>query len=379
MDHDPKTPYKVPPISIDNLKDIQSSLTSELTEANIAIAQIKGFLRGLPQSSTALMNPLFVKEAVESSEIENINTTLLEVMQRQVAPDIDSKTGSQLVVNYIRASLWATRNLGKIGLISRLITGIQHKLIPDGAEGYRRLQVVIGDGHGKVHYTPPRASDIPELISDWEKLVNSSKGVDPLVVAAAAHYHFEAIHPFEDGNGRTGRMLINLQMVHADLLDVPVVHISQYINAHKSTYYRLLRETTSDGKLKEFVRFMLKAFTTQADHSFALLQRIQELQHEYKDEIRDKLPSIYSHELLDALFSRPVQTPVRLAKDTDIHYVTASKYLKKLEEIGLLISSKQGRHMYYINHRLLDLIEQKGHMKPKKAAVVETKVIEEDS
>lgn len=378
MSFDPKIPYKVPPLKADTLKQIQMTLTPEVTEANIAIAQIKGFLRGLPQSGVSLMNPLFVKEAVESSEIENINTTLLEVMQRQIAPDIDSKSGSQLVVNYTMASLWAAQNLDKLGLISRLITGIQHKLIPGGVEGYRRLRVVIGDGRGKVHYTPPKASDIPELISDWEKLVNNSNTIDPLVIAAAAHYQFEAIHPFEDGNGRTGRMLINLQMVHAGLLDIPVVHISQYINTHKTSYYRLLRETTSQGKLEDFVRFMLKAFTTQADHSFALLQRVQSLRHEYKQEIRSKLPTIYSHELLDALFSRPVQTPVRLAKDTGLHYVTTSKYLKKLEGAGLLTSTKQGKYMYYVNDRLLELIEQRGHMKPKKAAIVETVVVEEE-
>ena len=378
MTYDPKMPYKVPPIQTETLQGIQTSLSRELTEANIAIAQIKGFIRGLPQSSVALMNPLFVKEAVESSEIENINTTLLEVMQRQVAPDIESKTGSQLVVNYTIASMWATRNLEKLGLISRLITGIQHKLIPDGMEGYRRLPVVIGDGRGKIHYTPPRASDIPELISAWEKLVNTNQSIDPLVLAAAAHYQFEAIHPFEDGNGRTGRMLINLHMVHANLLDIPVVHISQYINAHKSKYYKLLRETTAEGKLEDFVAFMLKAFTTQANHSFALLQRVQDLQLEYKHEIRDKLPNIYSHELLDSIFARPVQTPVRLAKDVGIHYVTASKHLKKLEDAGFLTSSKQGRYMYYINHRLLDLIEQKAHMPAKKAVIIETRVVGEE-
>lgn len=375
MEYNPNIPYKVPPVSIDTLRGMQASLSVELTGANIAIAQIKGFLRGLPQSSGSLMNPLFVKEAVESSEIENINTTLLEVMQRQVAPDIESKAGSQLVVNYTVASRWAMRNLEQYGLISRLITGIQHQLIPGGAEGFRRLQVVIGDGQGAVHYTPPKASDIPELISDWEKLVNDTNGVDPLILAAVAHYQFEAIHPFEDGNGRTGRMLINLHMVHAGLLDVPVVHISQYINAHKSQYYKLLRQTTSDGEMKEFVKFMLKAFTTQANHSFALLQRVQDLQLEYKHEIRDKLPNVYSHELLDAIFGRPVQTPVRLAKDIGVHYVTASKHLKKLEEVGLLTSSKQSRYMYYVNNRLLELIEQKAHMEPKKAAVVKTEIV----
>jgi Fic family protein len=131
---------------------------------------------------------------------------------------------------------------------------------------------------------------------------------------------------------------------------------------------------TSDGNLEGFVKFILKAFTTQANHSLALLQRIQELQHEFKNEIRTGLPSVYSHELLDALFARPVQTPVRLADDIGIHYVTASKYLKKLEKTGLLRSSKRGRHAYFINFKLLELIEQKGHMEPKKPVIAKTEL-----
>lgn len=362
MDFNPKVAYKVPPISKTVLIDIQNNVYDDLTTARVAIAQIKGFLRGLPETSTALMNPIFLKEAVESSEIENINTTLLEVLQRQVSPNTEEKSSSQLVVNYVMANTWGLQNISTIGMTSRLISQIQHQLLPYGAEGYRRLPVIIGDGRGKVHYTPPNASDIPELISDWEKLVNNTKGIDVLVLAAAAHYQFEAIHPFEDGNGRTGRMLMTLQLVDAKLIDYPVVHISQYINTNKAKYYKLLREVTSDGKLEEFVRYMLKGFAKQANHSFVLLQRIQGLQREYKHRIRDELPKIYSHELLEAMFARAVQTPVQLAQDIDVHYITASKYLKALEKGGYLYMVKRGRHTYYINTRLLDLIEEKAPM-----------------
>ena len=376
MSYDPEVPYKLPQISKDTLLEVQANVSQELTKANIAMAQLKGYLRGLPQTSAMLMNPIFIKEAVESSEVENINTTLLEVMQRQIAPDIESKSGSQLVVNYLSASRWGYDHIERYGLTHRIITGIQHKLIPDGVEGFRRLPVVIGDGRGKVHYTPPGASDIPNLIAEWEKLVNNNKQIDPLLLAAAGHYQFEAIHPFEDGNGRTGRMLINLHFINAGLLDVPVVHVSQYINAHKSQYYKLLRAVTSEGNLEDFVRFMLRAFTTQANHSFALLQQIQELQEEYRNQVRTKLPSIYTHELLNAIFAKPVQTPFQLAKDMGSHYITSSKYLRKLEEIGLLNNVKQGRYMYYVNHKLLALIENKGHMEPKKAAIIKTEVRE---
>lgn len=362
MEFNPKTPYKVPPISKVKLRLIQDSLSKEITEARVAIAQIKGFLQGLPETSSALMNPIFLKEAVESSEIENINTTLLEVLQRQVAPNLEEKSSSQLVVNYLFATRWGTDNVKRLGMTTRLIKELQHKLLPTGSEGYRRLPVVIGDGKGKVHYTPPNAIDIPELIGEWEKLVNNSKGVDPLVLSAAAHYQFEAIHPFEDGNGRTGRMLMTLQLVEAGLIDAPVVHISQYINVNKSKYYRLLRAVTSDGQLEEFVSYMLKGFTKQANHSLLLLKRIQQLQRSYKHSIRDKFPNIYSHELLEAIFARAVQTPVQLAEDIGIHYVTASKYLKKLEEAGYLVMVKRGRHTYFINDKLLALIEQKAPM-----------------
>lgn len=362
MSFDPKVPYKVPPISKKDLETIQGNLAEEVTTARVAIAQIKGFLRGLPETSIALMNPIFLKEAVESSEIENINTTLLEVLQRQVSPNTEERSSSQLVVNYVVASSWGLENLSEIGITSRLVRGLQHKLLPYGAEGYRRLPVVIGDGRGKVHYTPPAAQDIPELIGNWEKLVNSSKGIDALILAAAAHYQFEAIHPFEDGNGRTGRMLMTLQLVDAKLIDYPVVHISQYINTNKAKYYRLLRAVTSDNQLEEFVRYMLKGFTKQANHSFLLLQRIQALQRDYKHRIRDELPKIYSHELLEAIFARAVQTPVQLAHDLDVHYITASKYLKALEEKNYLEVVKRGRHTYYINTNLLDLIEEKAPM-----------------
>lgn len=362
MKFDPKTPYYVPQLSVNRLKEIQGNLSKDVTNAQVAIAQIKGFLRGLPEKSSALMNPIFLKEAVESSEIENINTTLLEVLQRQVAPNPEEKSSSQLVVNYLYATMWGIENVRKSGMTSRLIKGLQHKLLPTGAEGYRRLPVVIGDGRGKIHYTPPNASDIPELIGNWEKLVNMSKGIDPLVLAAAAHYQFEAIHPFEDGNGRTGRMLMTLQLVDAKLMDAPVVHVSQYINTNKAKYYRLLRAVTSDDQLEEFIRYMLIGFAKQANHSFVLLQRIQQLQRAYKHEIRSSLTNIYSHELLEAIFARAVQTPVQLAEDIGIHYVTASKYLKKLEKAGFLRMTKRGRHVYFINHRLLDLIEQRAPM-----------------
>lgn len=354
-DFDPKTPYTVPQITPEQLREAERSCGDLIKTANIAIAKIDGFLSGLPESQVMLANPIYLKEALESSEIENINTTLLDVLEQQLRPS-GKKTDSQLVVNYYLALMWGRHNIRKTGLTNRLITGLQKHLIPEGSGAYRRLPVHIADGRGAVRYTPPQAQTLSAHIAKWETLVNRNDSVDPLVVAAAAHYMFEAIHPFEDGNGRTGRMLLTLHLMQARLINAPVVHISQYINANRSEYYRLLRDVTAKGELNEFVKYIVKGFAVQAEHSFKLLQRLQALQYAYQDTVRESLPAIYSAELVSQLFVNPVHTPVRLAEELHIHRITASKYLRALHKEGLLKHAKRGRNMFYVNAILLDAI-----------------------
>ncbi len=358
---DPKRPYMVPPITITQLELAQKSAQKILLEAHIAIAKIDGFISGVPASEQALMNPIYLKEALESSEIENINTTLLAVLQQQLNPTL-RKDSSQLVVNYFFALLWGIKNVGELGLTTRLIRGLHLHLLPTDPDEYRRLPVVIGDGRGAIRYTPPEAQHLPQLISNWQQLVNEPGKIDPLVIAAAAHYQFEAIHPFEDGNGRTGRMLLTLHLVHAGVMQSPAVHVSQYINANRSDYYRLLRNVTEKGELAPFVNYLIRGFATQAKHSYTLLRRIQAMRTAWQTGIRVELPNIYSSELVEAVFARAVQSPVQLARDLDVHYVTASKYLQKLATAGYLKQQKAGRHMFYINTELLELLEQKGRM-----------------
>lgn len=358
---DPYTPYQLPVISKQQLKEAEQQCLDEIKRAHVSIAKIYGFLSGIPASSNALTHPIYLKEALESSEIEDINTTMLDVLQQQLTPGT-SKTNSQLVVNYFMALLWGTEHVKQYGLTNRLVLGLHNQLLPQDPEGYRKVQVRIEDGRGAVRYTPPEAQNIPKLITQWGRLVNKDHSVDPLVVAAAGHYQFEAIHPFHDGNGRTGRMLMTLHLVHTGILNAPVVHISQYINAHRSEYYRLLRSATEDGDLNGFIKYLIKGFSVQADHSFTLLMRLQELQDAYQQRIRDKLPNIYSADLINQLFVSSVQTPVHLAKELGVHRETASKYLRKLSEAGFLDSTKSGRYMFYINSSMLNLLEKGGKL-----------------
>ncbi len=361
----PEIPYTVPPIPTDGLKGIEMACAKEIKQAHIAIAKLDGFLSGIPQSQIMLINPIYLKEALESSEIENINTTLLDVLEQQLNPK-GKKENSQLVVNYFLALRWGRDAIHKLGLSNRLIVGLQERLMPDGATGYRRLQVYIGDGRGTVRYTPPASSELSTHITRWEKLVNGNKSIDPLVLAAAGHYMFEAIHPFEDGNGRTGRMLLTLQLVDAGLLSSPIVHISQYINKNRSDYYRLLRDVTAKGELEEFVKYITRGFAVQAEHSLSLLQQLKFLQETFQHKIKEELHYMYSNELVEQLFINPVQTPARLSEELKIHRLTASKYLRLLAEKGFLSNTKRGRNMFYVNEIMLDALSDHGKLQDKK-------------
>ncbi len=363
---DVKKPYTVPQIGQEQLKEAELFCGDLIKRANIAIAKLEGFLSGIPASQSMLVNPIYLQEALESSEIENINTTLLDVLEQQLRPS-GKQNNSQLVINYYHALMWGRENIHKFGLANRMILGLQKRLLPTGSGAYRRLPVYIGDGRGAVRYTPPEAQTISAHISKWETLVNSKTSVDPLVVAAAAHYMFEAIHPFEDGNGRTGRILLTLQLLQANLISAPVVHISQYINANRPEYYRLLRDVTAKGELSQFVKYIVRGFAIQAEHAFTLLQHLQILQEAYQQKVREKLPAIYSAELVNELFINPVHTPVRLAEQLSIHRITASKYLRALSDAGLLEHSKRGRHMYYVNTIMLDALNDSSRLETKNA------------
>ncbi|MEK7171044.1 MAG: Fic family protein [Patescibacteria group bacterium] len=364
MQFDPTKPFTPRVVTKEDLATAQVSLTKDLLEARVAIAELKGLISGVPASNQALFNPIYLKEALASSQIENINTTLIEVMQRQLTPS-KKRDENTSVLNYYTAIQWGIKKLSEFGISSRLITGLHRHLLPEAEQSYRRLQNYIVDGRNSVRYTPPEAQNIPELISRWEKLANNEevkKVIDPLIIAAVTHYLFEAIHPFNDGNGRTGRMLLTLFLVDSGLTDTPIIHISQYINTHRSDYYDLLLNTTKNGDYLPIAKFIVCGFTAQARHALKLLKKIQEMQIAWHETIKADLPKVYRQDLVNKLFESPVVTPVALGNDLGIHYITASKYLQELKTKGYLNYAKVGRNAYYINHKLLDKISEEGRM-----------------
>lgn len=213
---------------------------------------------------------------------------------------------------------------------------------------------VLRDQDMKVIYTPPEGEDvIRNLLSNWEKFIHEPDDLDPLVKMAVSHYQFESIHPFPDGNGRTGRILNILFLIEAGLLTLPVLYLSRFILERKGDYYALLRGVTEKGEWEKWILFMLQAVENTAVWTSKKIVVIRELVESTADFVREKLPKLYSWELVQILFAQPYCRIENLVEAGIARRQTASVYLKQLVEIGILEEASAGRENLYINTRLL--------------------------
>jgi len=346
-------PLLPPPVGLKNPLFFDGIL-----KARTELAELNGYSLSLP-NPLLLLSPAIVKESMASSEIENIHTTLVEAFQNQLFPEWEQREADKEVLRYREAVLWSFQQLQEIPISTRLILGIQEKLIPSSGGHYRKQQNKIENTTAKeVVYTPPIASQIPHLMSNWENFVNQEDdSIDPLIRCATAHYQFEAIHPFLDGNGRTGRILIVLQLVQNKILNLPVLYVSGFINKNRNKYYQLLRGVTREKDWNSFILFLLDAFYQQAKETKGLLLKLRMLYEGMREEIKAKLPKIYSGDLVEQLFSFPIITPVKLGDRLNIHYTTATRHLKALTQEGFLRNRKFGKYQFYINEKLMKVLE----------------------
>lgn len=330
-----------------------------LLKARVELAELKGACGQIP-NPLLLTSPAMIRESVASSNIENINTTLVEVLQGQLFPEAEQRAPDKEVLRYSDALFWGFNNIEKFSLSTRVILGIQKRLIPGGHGEYRRGQnKIVNSSTGEILYTPPPAKEISKLVGNWENYANdNTQVVDPLIKAAIAHYQFESIHPFNDGNGRTGRILMVLQLVRDGLLTLPVLYISGYINRNRPDYYRLLREVTTKDSWNEYIRFMLNGFYLQAKETKEDLMKITTLFREIKNIIKTEHKKVYSADFVEALFTYPVISPTKLASELDVHYTTASKYLLQLAKAGVLKNAKVGKYHFFANQKLLNILSK---------------------
>ncbi len=233
----------------------------------------------------------------------------------------------------------------------------------ENSAGFRKLPgtELKSDLTGEIIYTPPQdTGQIVLLMNNLEKFMNDDNlsNVDSLIKMAVIHHQFESIHPFYDGNGRTGRIINILYLVKCGLLDRPILYLSRFINQNKSEYYRLLQLVRTNHAWEEWINYMLEGIETTSRQTTRLILEIKSLMQHHKHKIRDELPKIYSQDLLNLIFSHPYTKPSFVERELRLGRITATRYLNELARIGLMNKIKLGREVYYINNQLVALLSK---------------------
>ncbi len=330
----------------------------QLSLSHKALAELKGYSEVVPNKNI-LINAAMINEAKNSSEIENIVTTHDEIYK---ALSTNKGTlASKEVINY-RSALWMGYELIRENgfLSTNMIVKIQ-KAIENSEAGIRTTPgtTLKNERTGEVVYMPPQShSEIIDLMNNLEKYINNDHEIDDLIKLAIIHYQFESIHPFYDGNGRTGRVINVLYLTLKDLLDSPILYMSKYINNHKQVYYKVLQNVRDKNDFESLVLFKLKAIEETSVSTLNLLKQINSLIDEAANEIKEKLPKIYSKELIEVLFYEFYTKIVYVQEKLNVSRRTASTYLIQLEEAGFLTSKMEGREKIYLNNKLFELIKK---------------------
>jgi len=321
--------------------------------ANRALANLRGLAGQIP-NQRMLINSITLQEARLSSEIENIVTTNDELYRADAGLNSRTDPHTKEVLRYRQALQHGFAALRDRPLTTNLFIEIA-QLIKQSDIGIRSIPgTALKNEVGGIIYTPPVGDDIIRTkLYDLERFVHAEDGIDPLIKMAVIHYQFEAIHPFPDGNGRTGRILNLLYLVQMGLMDIPVLFLSRYIIANKREYYLNLQRVTEQHDWEHWVLFMLRAVESTAQQTFDQVKRILALMERVREKVRLEAPAIYSKELIEAVFRHPY-TKIQFLVDANIaKRQTSSVYLQTLAALGVLIPKQIGREKYFINEALL--------------------------
>ncbi len=335
-----------------------------LVEASRLLAEVKGQAKTIPNDEI-LINTLILQEAKDSSAIENIVTTHDEIFRAGIDLQVNDLAARE-IQNYIAALKYGYARVRETGIISNnIIIGIQEKLEKNDA-GFRKVPgTVLKNTKGETVYEPPQDyHEIMELMKNLEQYINDNdnRGLDPLIKMAIIHYQFESIHPFYDGNGRTGRIVNLLYLVNEGLSGLPVLYLSRFIIRNKADYYfhlQNIRESDKDmtpSAWENWVLYMLKAIIETSQNTIELIGSIKGLITEYSEILSTKT-NFFSADLINSLFKYPYTKITFLEEDLGVHRQTASAYLNELCELKLLSKRKIGRSYYFINTKLLGLLE----------------------
>jgi Fic family protein len=351
--------YVIPSMPPAGLDLDAPAVLKALAAAHRHLAELKGCAKSIPNQAI-LIDTLALQEAKASSEIESYVTTQDELFQADLQLADWVSPAAKEVSRYREALKQGFARMGQQqGLLSNSTLIALFQDLKNSSETFRRAPgtVLKNDKTGATVFVPPQnAQQIQQHMADLERFINTPDALDPLLKMALIHHQFESIHPFVDGNGRIGRILCVLYLTQAGLLDTPVLYLSRYINQHKADYYRLLQAVRDTGEWQEWLLFMLAAVAQTAQSTVRTVDGMRELMASTKHHLRTELPKLYSQDLLNNLFRHPYTRIEFVQRDLGVTRQTAAKYLKQLAAAGVLKEHAQGKHMYFINVPLVQLL-----------------------
>lgn len=359
MQWNPSKPYNELPLLPPSVDLETKAVLKSCINARVALAELKQAADLIPNQAM-LINTLPLLEAKDSSEIENIVTTS-DKLFKFAEHDDQADSATKEALRYRRAlyegwkALSSQRplNTNSAETICSQIKGVQMSVRKVPGTN------LTNTATGETIYTPPVGETLlRSLLGNWEKLLHEQPELDPLIRMAVMHYQFEAIHPFTDGNGRTGRVLNILYLVQEELLNLPILYLSRYIIANKADYYTKLLAVTKNESWEDWLLYMLEAVRSTATWTTQKISNIRRLADHTAEHVRYKLPKIYSRELIDVIFAQPYCRIGDLVTADIAKRQTASEYLKKLVEIGVLEQHQLGREQLFLHPKLVKLLTQ---------------------
>ncbi len=336
-------------------------ILKRLASAHRYLAELKGTSATIPNESI-LINTLALQEAKDSSAVENIITTHDELYKAQMFEDLSLNASAKEVSRYADALKHGFSLVRKQKLITQNHILTIQKILEQNDAGYRKVPgtSLINEATGETVYTPPQDhATILRLMDNVAAFINDDtiSDLDPLTKMALLHFQFETIHPFYDGNGRTGRILNILYLVQQGLLDLPILYLSRFIIHRKADYYRLLQEVRDKANWEGWVLYMLEGVEQTAMETIGIIADIRELMQDYKHRIRKELPKIYSQDLLNNIFKHPYTKIEFVMEELQVSRITATRYLDLLVEKGFMKKQKIWKTNFYINEPLYKLFK----------------------
>jgi Fic family protein len=359
----PEQPYNDLPLLPPVVEMVETrAVLKQCISARAALGELKQAAELIPNQAV-LINTLPLLEARASSEIENIVTTTDELFRHVNRDDATADPATKEALRYRRALAEGFEALKDRPLTTRTAEQIC-SMIKGVDMSVRRVAgtKLENNATGEVIYTPPEGEEtLRDILANWERFLHNETDIDPLIRMAIGHYQFEAIHPFTDGNGRTGRVINSLFLIEEGLLTLPILYLSRYIIQNKADYYRLLLVVTKSQAWEDWILYILRGVEETAIWTIAKIAAIRDLQQNTAAYVRDRLPKIYSHELVSVIFEQPYCRIANLVEANIAQRQTASVYLKQLVEIGVMSEVETSKEKLFTNPKLMRLLTRDGN------------------